>query len=86
MKVCPTGEESGMLMSSVLKKHSVAGTSAVEMRAIRGRVVSKQLALNKEPARKEKKNIPSVQVKNKPRDGESKHAFILGSTVYIVRN
>jgi hypothetical protein len=33
-----------------------------------------------------KKNIPSVQVKNKPNVRESKHAFILGSTVNMVTN
>jgi hypothetical protein len=33
-----------------------------------------------------KKNIPPVQVKNKPNVRESKHAFILGSTVNMVAN
>ncbi len=33
-----------------------------------------------------KKNIPFVQVKNKPRVRESKHAFILGSLVNMVKN
>jgi hypothetical protein len=33
-----------------------------------------------------KKNIPSVQVKNKPCVGESKNAIILGSMVYMVAN
>jgi hypothetical protein len=33
-----------------------------------------------------KENIPCVQVKNKPHVMESKPAFILGSTVYMVTN
>ncbi len=33
-----------------------------------------------------KKNIPSVQVKNKPCARELKHEFILGSTVCMVTN
>ncbi len=33
-----------------------------------------------------KDNIPCVQVKNKPHVGEWKHAFILGSMVYMVVN
>ncbi len=33
-----------------------------------------------------KENIPSVQIKNKQHIKESKHAFILGSAVYMVAN
>jgi hypothetical protein len=38
------------------------------------------------PTTIKEKNIPTVQVKNKPRVWELKHAFILGSAVYIVAN